>query len=173
MTQQRRRSPLTAWLVCTGASSIMSALPLFADEPTREQQIVDIQKQIQQLNKKLEDLKQSKPNDPTAANSGISADWIKAMSWRCIGPAAMNGRIVDIAVNESDPSTYWIATASGGLLKTVNNGVTFQHQFDHEPTVSIGDVCVTPSDPNIVWVGTGENNPRNSVSYGDGVYRST
>jgi len=42
------------------------------------------------------------------------------MSWRCIGPAAMSGRIVAVAVNESDPSTYWIATASGGLLKTVN-----------------------------------------------------
>ena len=40
-------------------------------------------------------------------------------------------------------------------------------------TVSIGDVCVAPSDRNIVWVGTGENNPRNSVSYGDGVYKST
>src|SRR4029077_15912779 len=94
------------------------------------------------------------------------------MSWRCIGPAAMSGRIVAVAVNESDPSTYWIATASGGLLKTVNNGVTFQHQFDHEATVSIGDVCVAPSDRNIVWVGTGEANPRNSVSYGDGVYKS-
>jgi photosystem II stability/assembly factor-like uncharacterized protein len=151
----------------------MSAMPLLADEPSREQQISEIQKQIQQLNKKLEDLKQTKSNDSSAANSGISPDWIKVMTWRCIGPAAMSGRIVAIAVNESDPSTYWIATASGGLLKTVNNGVTFQHQFDHEAAVSIGDVCVAPSDPNIVWVGTGENNPRNSVSYGDGVYKST
>src|SRR5437762_4511532 len=53
------------------------------------------------------------------------------------------------------------------------NGITFEHQFDNEATVSIGDVCVAPSDKNIVWVGTGENNPRNSVSYGDGVYKST
>jgi photosystem II stability/assembly factor-like uncharacterized protein len=147
--------------------------PLWADEPSREQQITDIQKQIQQLNKKLEDLKQAKANDPAAPPGAISPDWIKAMTWRCIGPAAMSGRIIAISVNENDQSTYWIATASGGLLKTVNNGVTFQHQFDHEGTVSIGDVCVAPSDPNIVWVGTGENNPRNSVSYGDGVYKST
>src|SRR5205807_2661500 len=62
---------------------------------------------------------------------------------------------------------------SGGLLKTVNNGTTFEHQFDRETTVSIGDVCVAPSDRNVVWVGTGEANPRNSVSYGDGVYKST
>src|SRR5262249_3380957 len=71
------------------------------------------------------------------------------------------------------PSTYWVATASGGLVKTTNNGVTFEHQFDKEATVSIGDVCVAPSNRDIVWVGTGENNPRNSVSYGDGVYKST
>src|ERR1700682_3813500 len=55
----------------------------------------------------------------------------------------------------------------------MNNGITFEHQFDKEATVSIGDVCVAPSDSNVVWVGTGENNPRNSVSYGDGVYKST
>lgn len=85
----------------------------------------------------------------------------------------MGGRITGISVYDADPCTYWIASASGGLLKTVNNGVTFEHQFDHENTVSIGSVCVAPSDPKIVWVGTGENNPRNSVSYGDGVYKST
>src|SRR5262249_32771017 len=76
-------------------------------------------------------------------------------------------------VFEADPIVYWVATASGGLLKTINNGFTFEHQFDKEATVSIGDVCVAPSDQKIVWVGTGENNPRNSVSFGDGVYKST
>src|SRR6185436_14239581 len=60
-----------------------------------------------------------------------------------------------------------------GLLKTVNNGYSFTHLFDHESTVSIGCVAVAPSDPNILWLGTGENNPRNSVSWGDGVYKST
>src|SRR5262249_32417743 len=85
----------------------------------------------------------------------------------------MGGRITGISVFEADPSTYWIATASGGLLKTVNNGITFEHQFDREATVSLGAVCVAPSDCNLVWVGTGENNPRNSASYGDRVYKST
>ncbi len=84
----------------------------------------------------------------------------------------MGGRIVDLAVTGSDSSTFWAATASGGLLKTSNNGITLTHQFDKENTVSIGAVAVAPSDPNIVWVGTGENNPRNSVSFGDGVYKS-
>src|SRR5204863_2533671 len=89
------------------------------------------------------------------------------------GPANMGGRITAIAAVESDPTTYYVATASGGLLKTVNNGTTFAHLFDREATVSIGDVAVSQSDPNVVWVGTGENNPRNSVSYGDGVYKSS
>jgi photosystem II stability/assembly factor-like uncharacterized protein len=148
-----------------------SAAP--AEEKTREQQIADLEKQIQELTKKLAELKnQPTPPSPTAP-VGLPGDWVNALKWRCIGPAAMGGRIVAVSVFEDDPSTYWIATASGGLLKTINNGVTFEHQFDHEATVSIGDVCVAPSDRNVVWVGTGEHNPRNSVSYGDGVYKST
>ncbi len=106
-------------------------------------------------------------------NFTLPDSWTKAFTWRCIGPANMGGRITAISVFEADPSTYWVATASGGLVKTSNNGVTFEHQFDHEATVSIGDVCVAPSNKEIVWVGTGENNPRNSVSFGDGVYKST
>src|SRR5262249_29414914 len=69
--------------------------------------------------------------------------------------------------------TWWAATASGGLIKTTNNGITFTHQFDKEATVSIGDVAVAPSNRGIVWVGTGENNPRNSASYGGGLYKAT
>jgi photosystem II stability/assembly factor-like uncharacterized protein len=105
--------------------------------------------------------------------STLPADWVKGLHWRCVGPANMSGRITAISVFEADPSTYYVATASGGLVKTTNNGVNFAHQFDKEKTVSIGDVCVAPSNRNIVWVGTGEANPRNSVSYGDGVYKST
>ncbi|UCF14391.1 MAG: PDZ domain-containing protein, partial [Phycisphaerales bacterium] len=85
----------------------------------------------------------------------------------------MGGRITAIAVYEKDPYTWWAATASGGLLKTTNNGFALEHQFDREATVSIGDVQVAQSNPNILWIGTGEANPRNSVSWGDGVYKST
>jgi photosystem II stability/assembly factor-like uncharacterized protein len=105
--------------------------------------------------------------------SAIPDSYVKKMNWRCVGPANMGGRITAIAVVESDPNTYFVATASGGLIKTSNNGTTFEMLFDKETTVSIGDLAVAPSDPKIVWVGTGENNPRNSVSYGDGVYKST
>jgi photosystem II stability/assembly factor-like uncharacterized protein len=102
-----------------------------------------------------------------------AVDLSAILNWRSIGPANMGGRITALAVFEADPSTYYVGTASGGLLKTTNNGSTFEHQFDKEKTVSIGAVAVAPSNRDIVWVGTGEANPRNSVSYGDGVYVST
>lgn len=103
----------------------------------------------------------------------LPVEYVNKMNWRNIGPANMSGRIPAIAVYEKDPSMWWAASASGGLLKTVNNGITFEFQFDKEAVVSVGDVQVAQSDPNIVWVGTGEANPRNSVSWGDGVYKST
>src|SRR6266487_1170246 len=140
----------------------------------RDQKLKDIQKQISELEAKIRALQEREllPNPKSTASGIVPESWINAMKWRCIGPAIMGGRVTSIAVCEAEPTTYWVATASGGLLKTVNNGVTFEHQFDREATVSIGDVCVAPSDRNIVWAGTGEANPRNSVSYGDGVYKS-
>lgn len=97
---------------------------------------------------------------------------LKDVPWRSIGPANMSGRITDIVIHEQDPSLWWIATASGGLLKTTNRGVTVEHQFDKQSTVSIGAIAADPTNKDVLWVGTGEANPRNSVSYGDGVYKS-
>src|ERR1043166_4098243 len=85
----------------------------------------------------------------------------------------MGGRIVDVAVVESKPAIMYVATATGGLWKTANNGTTWKAVFDQEATVSLGAVAVAPSNPEIVWIGTGEANARNSVSWGDGVYKST
>ena len=99
--------------------------------------------------------------------------WVKNFQWRPIGPASMGGRIVDLEVVESDPINFYLATASGGLFKTTNNGTTFTPIFEKQKSVSIGDVAVSKSNPNILWVGTGEHNARNSVSWGDGVYKST
>lgn len=150
------------------------AVPAVGQPPTRKQEIAELEKQLANLKKKLAELKKAPEEAPAPTASGtLPNGWTKALTWRPIGPASMGGRITDISVFEADPTTYFVATASGGLLKTINNGVTFEHQFDREATVSLGAVCVAPSDRNIVWVGTGENNPRNSVSYGDGVYKST
>jgi photosystem II stability/assembly factor-like uncharacterized protein len=95
-----------------------------------------------------------------------------ALTARSIGPANMGGRITALTVVEDRPATFYAATASGGLWKTTDGAVTWAPLFDHEATVSLGDVAVAPSNPDVVWVGTGEANPRNSVSWGDGVYKS-
>lgn len=97
---------------------------------------------------------------------------VGALRLRSIGPAVISGRISDIAVDPADFSTWYIATASGGLWKTTNAGTTFSPLFDGEGSYSIGVVSVDPNNPNVVWVGTGENNVQRSVSYGDGVYKS-
>ena len=146
-------------------------------EKAPEQRITEIQQQIEELTRQLEQLKEeasaSAKSEVENVAPKVDPKWIESLRWREIGPANMGGRIVALAVVESDPSTFFVATASGGLLKTTNNGITFTHLFDRESTVSIGNIAVAPSDPNVVWVGTGEQNPRNSVSYGDGVYKST
>ena len=100
----------------------------------------------------------------------IDSELVKNVKWRSIGPANMAGRITDIAIPDNDPSLWYIATASGGILKTVNQGTTVAHQFDKQETISLGAIAIDPNDNKVVWAGTGEANPRNSVSYGDGVY---
>ncbi len=98
---------------------------------------------------------------------------LKDLQWRELGPAIMGGRIDDFAVVESNPSTVYVGTASGGVWKTTNAGTTWEPVFDNEGVSTIGDVTVAPSDPAIVWVGTGEPNNRQSSSWGNGVYKST
>ena len=123
---------------------------------------------------KKEAKEQAKKQEPASKPTlQIDPSWVDALNWRSIGPASMGGRIVDVEVVESDPIVFYVATASGGLFKTTNNGTTFQPVFEKEKTVSIGDVAVSVSNPDIVWVGTGEHNARNSVSWGDGVYKSS
>jgi photosystem II stability/assembly factor-like uncharacterized protein len=91
---------------------------------------------------------------------------------RNIGPANMGGRITDLAVVPGKATTIYVATASGGLWKTSNNGITWAPLFDDQTTGAIGAVAVSASNPDVVWAGTGEANARNSVSCGDGVYKS-
>ncbi|HZN09616.1 MAG TPA: hypothetical protein VFB65_22665 [Pyrinomonadaceae bacterium] len=95
------------------------------------------------------------------------------LEWRSIGPANMGGRIADVEGVPGDANTVYVASASGGLWKTTNGGVSWKPIFEREGTISIGDIALAPSNPEVVWVGTGESNVRNSVSFGDGVYKST
>ncbi len=99
----------------------------------------------------------------------------KNMKWQHIGPTNISGRCTDIAVVTPKGENYiiYVAAASGGVWKTVNEGTTWEPVFDQAPSTSIGDVTVAPSNPDIVWIGTGEPNIFRSSMAGCGVYKST
>src|SRR5918996_2918526 len=92
---------------------------------------------------------------------------------RQIAPAVMGGRVHDIEAVSRNPAVIYAATASGGLWKTTNKGTTWTPIFDDQPVSTFGDVAIAPSNPDVVWAGTGEQNNRQSTSWGNGVYRST
>ncbi len=105
--------------------------------------------------------------------------FLEHFHYREIGPTRQSGRIVDFAVPDraTQPYTFYVAAANGGLWKTTNNGQSFEPIFDEQNLIVMGDVAVAPSAPDTVWVGTGE--PNNSITdpyatyWGDGVYKST
>lgn len=99
-------------------------------------------------------------------------DMLDAFRWRNIGPANQGGRIVDIEASEKDFTRVFLATGSGGVWKSDNAGNSWEPIFDKYATASIGDIALFQPNPEIIWVGTGEANNRNSVSWGNGVYKS-
>lgn len=104
-----------------------------------------------------------------------SQDVEKAMNkleWREIGPANMGGRVTDIVGLPGDPTTFYFGGADGGVFKTTNGGTTFEPLFTDQRVYSVGALAIAPSDKNVIWLGSGEGDPRNSVGYGNGVYRS-
>ncbi|HEX9649578.1 MAG TPA: glycosyl hydrolase, partial [Cyclobacteriaceae bacterium] len=107
------------------------------------------------------------------AQNQLTSQTLSGLKLRNIGPAIMSGRIVDLAVVESNPITFYVATATGGLWKTTNNGITFTPVFQNEGTHSIGAIAVHQKSSKFVWVGTGERANRQSSSWGDGIYLSS
>src|SRR5881396_3224876 len=104
----------------------------------------------------------------------VDSETISGLGARNIGSAAMSGRIAAIdAVQEGNRITLYVGAASGGVWKSVNGGTTFKPVFDKQPVQSIGAIAIDPKNPKTVWVGTGESWMRNSVSAGDGIYKST
>ena len=103
----------------------------------------------------------------------VDSETISGLGARNIGSAAMSGRVAALdAIQEGQRLTIFIGAASGGVWKSVNGGATFKPVFDKQPVQSIGAVTIDPKNPKVVWVGTGESWTRNSVSVGDGVYKS-
>lgn len=108
------------------------------------------------------------------ADVKVDSETISGLGARNIGSASMSGRVAALdAVQEGRRLTVYIGSASGGVWKSVNGGTTFKPVFDKQPVQSIGAVTIDPKNPKVIWVGTGESWTRNSVSIGDGVYKST
>jgi photosystem II stability/assembly factor-like uncharacterized protein len=103
----------------------------------------------------------------------ISTELMDEMRWRSIGPANMGGRVSDVEGIPSPSKTFYVAAAGSGVWKTTNNGITFKSVFNSERVVAMGDLAIDPNDNDVIWVGTGEEDSRNSISAGGGIYKST
>lgn len=100
---------------------------------------------------------------------------ISGLGMRNIGSATMSGRVAALAAvaGKDGKTLLYVGAASGGVWKSTDGGTTFKPVFDREPVQSIGAIAIDPANPNTVWVGTGESWTRNSVSIGNGIYKST
>jgi photosystem II stability/assembly factor-like uncharacterized protein len=110
---------------------------------------------------------------PVHLQGNGTASPFDALPFRSIGPAATGGRIHDLAIDPTNPAVLYVGAATGGIWKSTNKGVTWKSIFDHEPDNTFGALAIFDRDPSIVWAGTGEQNNRQSSSWGGGVYRST
>ena len=106
------------------------------------------------------------------ARAAVDPELLAGMKARSVGPAGMSGRITAIEAVPSDPDIVYVGAATGGVWKSTNGGLSWKPIFDEQSVAAVGAIAVTPTNPDIVWVGTGEGNPRNSVSVGNGIYRS-
>ena len=112
---------------------------------------------------------------PAAASTAVptAAPETDGVKFRAIGPAISGGRVPAVAGSDRDPNLFYVGGAGGGVFKSTNGGASFAPVWEDASRFgAIGAITIAPSDDRTVWVGTGETNPRNDVSYGDGVWRS-
>jgi hypothetical protein len=106
------------------------------------------------------------------SGQSLDSEALSSFQWRKIGPANMSGRITDVEGIPSPSKTFYVAAAAGGIWKSTNNGTTFRSLFTGERVISMGDIAIAPSDTMQIWAGTGEEDSRNSISPGGGIYKS-
>ncbi len=107
-----------------------------------------------------------------AQSAAISETELHAFTPRPIGPAVTGGRVHDVESLPEDPSVIYVASASGGLWKTTNRGITWTDVWRDMPVSTFGDVAIAATNRAVVYAGTGEQQNRQSTSWGNGVYRS-
>src|SRR5882762_2769667 len=110
---------------------------------------------------------------PAGGSDRLTAGLLKGLELRSIGPSLATGRIQDVAIDPKNPSVWYVASAFGGLWKTINRGISFTPVFDDGGSFTLCCVVIDPKDSKIVWLGTGENLSQRSAHFGDGVYKST
>jgi len=107
-----------------------------------------------------------------AASDRLTAEVLKGLEFRSIGPVIQTGRVQDIAIDPKNPNTWYVASAFGGLWKTTNRGTSFVPVFDDGGSFNLCCVVIDPKNSNVLWLGTGENTSQRSAHFGDGVYKS-
>src|SRR5579864_264925 len=112
------------------------------------------------------------PTAPRVAAAALDPALLDANPLRLIGPNAPSGRVWSVVGVPSQPKTFYVCTAEGGVWRTTNNGTTMTPIFDQENAAACGAVAVAPSDPNQIWVGSGEPAEHQSNGLGYGVYKS-
>src|SRR5256714_4512827 len=110
-----------------------------------------------------------------SSGSGVVLDstLLAGFRWRNVGPANMGGRVSSVAGIPSPSKTFFVAGAAGGIWKTTNAGTSFRPVFDNQPCISMGELAIAPSDTLQVWAGTGEEDSRNTISPGCGIFKSS
>jgi len=111
------------------------------------------------------------PCSAVIAQTKINSYTFGALEARWLGPGTMSGRITAIEGVNADSKTLYVGTAGGGVWKSTNAGASFKPMFD-KYCMSIGAIAIDQSKPDVVFVGTGESNMRNTVSIGDGLYKT-
>jgi photosystem II stability/assembly factor-like uncharacterized protein len=107
------------------------------------------------------------------ASAQINSATFGMMEARYLGPGTMSGRITDVVgVNNDGGKTIYVGTAGGGIWKSNNAGFSFKPIFD-KYVQSIGALAIDQKNPKTIYAGSGESNMRNTVSIGNGIYKST
>ncbi len=112
--------------------------------------------------------------DPALYQDGTRTNRaFKSLQWRNVGPSR-GGRSTAVTGDPTNPLVFYFGAVNGGVWKTTNAGQSWENITDGVSDISsVGAITVAPSDRNVIWVGTGEGKPREDLTYGTGVYRST
>lgn len=97
--------------------------------------------------------------------------FLGGLKWRCVGPEVQSGRVIRILPNSQEPGSLYVAFATGGVFRTLDNGQTWNPVFEGQSSFGVGDMAI--SRKGTIWIGTGEHNSQRTSYQGTGVFKST